>query len=158
MVLMEPSREFQTSWSCLHCGFAADYFQSRSPILERTMRDQRRSTQASSSSQDFTSFLQCDERDVFDGYCFHPLPNRTVDQIVDVSISQRRIRCPDIAGLVSTHPLHRETPRVGYGPLYLGSHFLHSTRPAEPCPCFFNNEVDFQLLQFRDPQSPLDIR
>ena len=32
----------------------------------------------------------------------------------------------------STHPLHRETPRVGYGPFYRGSHFLHSTRPAEP--------------------------
>ena len=53
----------------------------------------------------------------------------------------------------STHPLHRETPRVW--PLYLGP---HSTRPAEPCPCFFNNEVDFELLQFRDPKSPLDIR
>ena len=87
---MEPSRELQTSWSCLHCGFAADYVQSRSPILERTIRDQRQSTQASSSSQDFTFFLQWDERDVFDGYCFHPLPNRTVDQIVDVSMSQRR--------------------------------------------------------------------
>ena len=36
------------------------------------------------------SFLQWDERDVFDGYCFHPQPNRTVDQFVDVSISQRR--------------------------------------------------------------------
>ena len=51
MVLMEPSRVFQTSWSCLHCGFAADFFQSRSLILERTIHDQRRSTQASSSSQ-----------------------------------------------------------------------------------------------------------
>ena len=58
----------------------------------------------------------------------------------------------------STHPLHRKTPRVDYGPLYLGSHFLHSTRPAEPCPCFFNNEVDFEVLQFRDHKSPPDIR
>ena len=90
ILLMEPSRVFQTSWNCFHCGFAADYFQSRSLILERTIRDQRRSTQAFSSSQDFTSFLQWDDRDVFDGYCFHPLPNRTVDQIVDVSISQPR--------------------------------------------------------------------
>ena len=32
---------------------------------------------------------------------------------------------------------HWETPRVGYGSLYLGFHFLHSTRPAKPCPCFY---------------------
>ena len=32
-------------WSCSHFGFAADYLQSRSSILERTIREQCRSTQ-----------------------------------------------------------------------------------------------------------------
>ena len=34
-----------SKWSCLHCGFAADSLQSRSPMLERTIRGQSRSTQ-----------------------------------------------------------------------------------------------------------------
>ena len=38
---------YPSRWSYLHGGFAADYLQCRSPILERTIRDQGRSPQLS---------------------------------------------------------------------------------------------------------------
>ena len=36
--LVSDLKIYPSSWSCVHCGFAADYPQCRSPILETTMR------------------------------------------------------------------------------------------------------------------------
>ena len=62
-------------WSCLHFGFAADYLQSRSSILVKTIRHQCRSTQDSLSSQELTFLLVLailDEGNALDGHSFHP--------------------------------------------------------------------------------------